>query len=293
MDLYRCLRSFKDVIDQNSFAAAARKRYRPASQLSKEIAWLEAEVNSQLIIRTTRKLSLTEAGEQFYQYASKALNEYHDIKQALQQDDPLSGQLRISVPVAFGESVITDVISQFMVQYPNIQLDVNFENRYVDLLDNNIDVALRTHKKNHQTYHYQFFVTSQRMIYVSPSCIAEHGVPKKPDDLEHYPCLLHSDMVAPARWSFITQQMVNVQERYRCNSVTSLVNAAVQGLGCIYLSAHQLQLMPYLARGELVPVLADFMPTPVDLYFCTAKQTYVPQKITAFIEFAEQQLGQQ
>lgn len=291
MDLYRCLRTFKDVVDLNSFAQAARKRYRPASQLSKEIAWLEAELNCQLLIRTTRKLSLTEEGERCYQYAVKALTDFQDIKASLQNNDDVSGELRISVPVAFGESIIANMITPFMLQYPKIKMDVCFENNFVDLIDHNIDIALRTEQKNQQIYHYQFFMSSQRMIYVAPSCIEQYGEITKPSDLENYPCLLHSQMIPPGRWNFKNGESVNVQERYRCNNVTSLVKAAAAGLGCIYMSSHQVQLVSYLHNGDLKPVLTEYVPNATKLYFCTVKQMYVPKKITAFIEFAQHYLS--
>lgn len=292
MDLYRCLKSFKTIVDNKSMTAAAKRQFRPKSQLSKELTWLEDMLESQLLIRTTRKLTLTESGAEVYEYATQALDDFQQLKNQLHSDQvQLSGKLSVTAPIAFTESRLTEAFNKFMLAYPQIKLEVNFTNSHIDLIGERIDIGVRTantQELQNNSYDYQFLLESQRKIFVSPECIAQFGKPKHPHDLEKYPCLTHSDLDNPRRWIFKDDLSVIVQQRYACNNVKSLIDAAAAGLGVVYLSSHHYQIQPHLQNNMLAPILEEHMPSPKSIYFCIPKQAYTPKKISLFIKFIRQ-----
>lgn len=287
MDLNQCIKTFVEVIEQNGFAAAARKRHRSAPQISKEISWLEDELKVQLLTRTTRKLSLTEAGEKFYRYAKHALGDYQTIKNELQdQQHKIAGPLSISLPVALGETIMSKLATAFLQQYPEIELTWELSNRFVDLHAEKIDIAIRADPSANLAYQFVPLMKATRHVYGSPEYFEKYGIPTTPDDLKHHNCLLHNEQLTPNQWPFKNNQLVIVKGNYKTNNCINLVNAAVTGIGLIYLSHHNVADKAQAKNPQLISVLCDYAKEAKSLEICYIKQDFVPKKIQAFIDFS-------
>lgn len=290
MNLSQCSQSFIAVVEEQSFSAAARKRFRSSPQISKEINWLEDELGVPLLVRTTRKLNLTEAGEQFYQYAKRSLNEYQEIKQMLHGNEiALAGKLTITMPVAFGEWVMIDMLTQFMVQHPNIELDLKLTNSFIDLIKEGIDLGLRTEHPSNASYHCELLTHVQRRIYCTKNYLKKYGEPKNPADLKNHFCLIHTSMTNPYRWGFKNNQSVLVKAKMQCNNIANLLHAAKNDLGFVYLSELQIKYHNQHNKTKLVSVLDDYIIPPTPVYLCYPKKAYLPQKLSYFIEYARSQ----
>ncbi len=284
MNLYRCMRSFVSVIEQKSFAKAARELYRSASQITKEINWLESELGVVLLHRTTRKLRITESGEEFYHYAQRTLTEYNNVKEQLRsQQDHITGKLVVTMPPLFAQFLILDHIPDFMRTYPQITLDLRLANRYIDLVAEKIDLAMRIDDLSKKVYWHKPFIKTQRGVFASPNYLKKHGTPKTINELANHQCLLHNEMTNPYLWTFKNNQQISVNGRYLCNDPTSLINMAINDFGLIYLGRHVV--MSHLNNDELIEILQDFAPEPTQIIFCTPKQDFIPKKIHAFIDY--------
>lgn len=286
MDLQHCMRVFIEVVNGQSFSTAARKMHRSHSHISKAIKYLEEELNIPLLVRTTRKISVTPEGEHFYRYATHQLDQYKNLKALLQQQHSKPhGKLTVSMPKSCGASILCHHIHKFMLAYPQIELDILYENRFVNAIDEQIDVVIRADHSTNSSYHCHPFLPSQHRVYASPDCLKKLGTPTHPNQLANFPCLLHSDTKQPNLWIFKNKLTVAVKERYRCNSVSSIVNATADGLGCAYLNQYNILLNQYLENGQLTEILMDFVEPPRQLYIGHPKTLFTAKKVTAFINY--------
>lgn len=287
MDLHRCLQTFTVVVDLGSFNQAAKQLYRSASQISKEISWLEAHLNTSLINRTTRALHITDAGRHCYHSAKKLLSDVDSLKLSLnQQQQHIAGPLRISLPVGFGQRCLIGCITAFIKQHPEIQLTTDFSNHIVDMVRDDIDVTIRSAKTDSETLVSQNLYAMKRCVYAAPSYLKKMGTPTSPDDLAQHKTIVHADLLGPARWHFNNNKdAIVTNPSYTTNSIKSMIDAAVNGLGCVYLPSYHID-QSLIKQNKLTEILKPYQQKPVTLYICHLKKPYIEKRITAFIEAA-------
>ena len=284
-DLAR-IRAFVQVFDAGGFSAAARQHGRSKALLSKYVTDLEDHLGVRLMNRTTRKLSLTEAGEAYYREVGQILQQLDDLDATItdQTAEP-RGLLRISAARNFGETSLAPALFAFLGEHPEVTLDLRLEDRFVDLVDEGIDLALRISAMPDSSLIARKIADTHMMVCASPQLITRFGLPKSPEALRNAPCIIDTNMQGQANWRFIENGdpvSVHVTGPMRVNSPVAAMNAAVEGLGFAalpsYLAEHE------VAAGRLVAVLPDSMPETLSLQAVYPHRRHLAGKVRALID---------
>jgi DNA-binding transcriptional LysR family regulator len=284
-DLAR-IRAFVQVFDSGGFSAAARQHGRSKALLSKYVTDLEDYLGVRLMNRTTRKLSLTEAGEAYYREASQLLQQLDDLDATIsdQTAEP-RGMVRVSAPRNLGETTLAPAIFAFMAKNPLISIDLRLEDRYVDLVDEGIDVALRISMMTDSSLIARKISDMKHLICAAPSLIRQHGTPKSGEGLRGLPCIIDSNMAGQANWRFVEKGRpvsVHVSGPVRVNSPVAALEAAAAGLGFAVLPSYLAD--PLIAAGKLVVVLEEQMTEGPSLTAVYPHRRHLAGKVRALID---------
>jgi len=284
-DLAR-IRAFVQVFDAGGFSSAARTHGRSKALLSKYVTDLEDYLGVRLMNRTTRKLSLTEAGEIYYREASALLSQLNDLDANISdQTTAARGLVRVSAPRNFGEITLAPAIFAFVADHPEVALDLRLEDRYVDLVEEGIDLALRISTAQDSSLIARKIAEMRLMIVASPQVIARYGHPQRPEDLRGLPCIVDTNLQSQANWRFIESGKVvsvHVQGQVRVNSPLAARDAALAGLGFALLPSYLAEKL--VAEGALVSVLADRLPTGQVLQAVYPHRRHLSGKVRALID---------
>ena len=284
-DLAR-IRAFVQVFDSGGFSAAARQHGRSKALLSKYVTDLEDYLGVRLMNRTTRKLSLTEAGEAYYREASALLQQLDDLDATItdQTSEP-RGLLRVSAPRNFGEDTLAPAIFAYLIKFPKVTLDLRLEDRYVDLVDEGIDVALRISTFADSSLIARKIADMHITIVASPELLKRQGTPTHPDMLRGLPCIVDTNLQGQSNWRFIEYGKtvsVPVSGPVRVNSPLAARKAAAMGLGFAALPSYLSD--PAIASGELVAVLGEYLPTGQTLQAVYPHRRHLAGKVRALID---------
>jgi len=284
-DLAR-IRAFVQVFDAGGFSSAARQHGRSKALLSKYVTDLEDYLGVRLMNRTTRKLSLTEAGEAYYREASQLLQQLDDLDNSiLDQTAAPRGLLRVSAARNFGEMILAPVIYDFVAKHPEVTLDLRLEDRFVDLVDEGIDVALRISAAQDSSLIARKICDMQHSAVASPVYLDAHGVPNRPDDLRNHACIVDTNLTGQANWRFTDKGetvSVHVNGPVRVNSPLSARDAAVVGLGIALLPGYLAN--PMIRAGKLVTILGPYMPSGASLQAVYPHRRHLAGKVRALID---------
>jgi len=284
-DLAR-IRAFVQVFDAGGFSAAARQHGRSKALLSKYVTDLEDYLGVRLMNRTTRKLSLTEAGEAYYREASQLLQQLDDLDASISdQTAAPRGLLRISAPRNFGERTLAPAIFEFLLRYPEVSLDLRLEDRYVDLVDEGIDLALRISTMTDSSLIARKIADMRIVIAGAPALIARHGAPKTPEALRGLPCIIDTNLQGQANWRFVDAGRtvsVHVSGPVRVNSPLAALEAARRGLGFAAMPSYLAD--PAIAAGDLEAVLARYVPDGQTLQAVYPHRRHLAGKVRALID---------
>ncbi len=281
--------SFVKVVEAGSMAAAARRLDCTRAQISKQIGELEREFGVRLFERSTRRLSLTPSGEVFLQHAQRALEAIQSTEVALRnQGDAPRGVLRISASITFGRMYVAPLLPQIVAKYPELSCELVLTDALVDLVEDNIDLALRLTKAPPEDAVARKLVHMKRVICGTPAYFAAHGKPKTPHDLIHHQCFTMLPGEGGQLWRMVDGKgeeiRVPVLSKFAFNNVDCILNAVLGGHGLGMLPTYLCG--PDLARGSLVGVLDDYEPLSSVgryLYACyTPNRVRVP-KVRAFL----------
>jgi DNA-binding transcriptional LysR family regulator len=284
-DLAR-IRAFVQVFDSGGFSAAARQHGRSKALLSKYVTDLEDYLGVRLMNRTTRKLSLTEAGEAYYREASQLLQQLDDLDATISdQTTAPRGLLRVSAPRNFGETTLAPAIFAFLADHPTVTLDLRLEDRYVDLVEEGIDVALRISTMTDSSLIARKIADMRLQLVGSPELIKSRGMPKAPEDLRSLPCIVDINLQTQSNWRFIENGKtvsVHVTGPVRVNSPLAARDAALVGLGYASLPSYLSEQM--VEDGRLVSVLQDYLPTGQTLQAVYPHRRHLAGKVRALID---------
>ncbi len=281
------IRAFVQVFDSGGFSAAARQHGRSKALLSKYVTDLEDYLGVRLMNRTTRKLALTEAGEAYYREASALLQQLDDLDASItdQTKEP-RGLLRVSAPRNFGEGTLAPVIFAFLAKYPKVSLDLRLEDRYVDLVDEGIDVALRISTMADSSLIARKIADMRVLVVASPDLLRRVGIPMNPDALRTLPCIIDTNLQGQSNWRFVEAGKtlsVPVTGPVRVNSPLAAMQAAASGLGLALLPSYLAD--PVIRAGTLVPVLSEFMATGQTLQAVYPHRRHLAGKVRALIDY--------
>lgn len=278
---------FYHLIEQGSFSKAADIVGLTKSVVSKHITRLEQELGVQLIYRTTRKLTLTEAGKVFFQHAQSIHHSVQLAENAMSGlGSSLSGSIRISVPTISGELILSEAIADFSEQYPDIHIYMDLDNGFVDLIEDGFDLAIRTGALQDSSYIARRLVEAQWVICAAPAYLKKRGIPKKPTDLENHNCLAYSYQETGANdWLFKKNDdvyTVKVKGNFTTNNAAALRKAALFNLGLIYVP--RVLVAEDLASGDLVEVLQHQVGKSLGIYAIYPYTKLQPTKVKLLIE---------
>lgn len=286
MDLLDDMRLFVSTVDTNSFTGAARKLGLSKQFVSRRITALEASLGARLLLRTTRRLSVTDLGRIYYDRSVKILEDVEAANLAVSsQGERPRGNLRVSAPMSFGTMFLGSVIPTFLVTYPDVSIELELNDRTVDIIGEGYDVAVRIGSLADSSLIARQVAPMRMVTCASPRYLADHPAPRTPEDLREHALLPygHSQRVS---WTFARDGHaveVPVAGRLRVNNGELARDAAVAGLGVTWLPVFIVA--PALLNGRLVTVLDDFAPPETAIHVVYPQHRQASLVIRAFAEF--------
>lgn len=278
---------FVGVVNTGSFTAAAQALGHSTSYVSKEITRLENRLGSRLLNRTTRTISLTDAGRAYYERSNQIVIDAENAERSINQlQEKPSGLLRINAPGSFGSNYLLDVLSQFMHRYPEVKLEIEFNDRLIDVVAEGYDVVIRVGDIKDSNLVARKFTSSRAVVVASPDYIKRKGCPKLAEELVHHDCIAYSLLPTPTQWSFYKDGIrtnVTVDPRAMCNSSEIEVAMVTQGIGITRVPLFTCE--QEVARGDLKTILEDYDEIIYDVYAVYPHRQYLTAKVRAFVDF--------
>lgn len=279
----RDIETFVAVVDAGSFTRAAERMGRSKAGVSRQVRGLEERIGARLLNRTTRSLSLTDAGAALYERASSALAEIRDAEAsaAMQQVTP-HGRLKVSAPVAFGHRVVAEPLFRLVEEHPNLELDLSFTDRFVDVVGEGFDLVVRIGDLADSSLIAKRLGSTHRIVCAAPDYLEGRELPEKPADLQNHCCLLYTQQVSGTSWRFADGVTVNVRGRVRLDSGEALLGAAVAGLGIAWLPDFYVE--EHIEDGRLVPLIEDFSAEPLGIWAVYPHRSHLSLKVRLAID---------
>lgn len=286
---------FAHVVEEKSFSAAARRLNLSKSLVSKHIMQLEKSIGSRLLNRTTRALSLTEAGSIFYEHCARIIEELEEAKLAVSriQSEP-RGILRVSAPVAFGRLHIASALPEFLAAHPDLKIDMVTTDRFVDLAEEGYDVVVRIAGDPPPNVVARKLAPVNRRICATPEYFARHGLPQMPQDLERHNCLTYTYFNPQDPWRLRGPDgdiSVRASGDLRVNDDDALSEAVLGGLGIALLPTFIIG--KALQTGRLRSVLSDYVPLERHIYAIYLPNRHLSAKVRAFIDYFLERIGRE
>ncbi len=283
------LQLFVRIIDEGSFSAAARFLGVTPSSVSRQVSQLEHELGTRLFHRTTRKQSLTEAGEIYLQHARRIVVDVEEAHLAVSRlADTPSGSLRVTVEADFAAAFIAPILPDFMKRYPDVHIRLSMSANKADLVDSGLDLAVRIGHLDDSSLIARKIATSRSLVCANPAYLAKYGTPTHPDQLQLHKCL--SFVTSPGKnlWRFSDEHgaiEVPISGPLNAGSLAFLKQAALDGLGIIMVPSWMVQ--SELEHGQLVPLLEDFplMPSSTPIHAVFAHNRHLAPKVRVFVDF--------
>jgi len=292
MDRIVAMQLFRRVVETGSFSAVSREMQLAQPTVSKQIASLEKYLQIKLLNRSTRQLNLTDAGQRYYQRCCQILDEVTDIEAELQQQqDAAIGTLRISVPIAAGRMKILPCLWQFYEQHPELKLDIHFDDHYIDLVKEGIDVAIRIGDLSDSSLIAKKMRTVPRYTVASPEYLERYGEPRDLQDLERHDCIVYSLLSTRNEWHFNhqdTKEKTMVHGRFSSNSPDAIRQAALEGKGIAVILGWLVE--EDIAEGHLKVILKDYTPTSLDLNAIYPERRFMPAKVSLLLDYLQAEL---
>jgi DNA-binding transcriptional LysR family regulator len=291
VDTLTRMRAFIDVVEAEGFSAAARKIGRSKALLSKYVRELEDELGALLLNRTTRQFSLTETGHIYFQRASEILREIDSLQETVRESSgDVRGKIRLSAPRSFADVAIGESLVDFSKQYPQITLAVDLDDRFVDLVEEGYDLAIRITRLENSSLIARRLAPFSIRIVASPEVIARYGTPQRPQDLAGVPCIVDTNSRFLSNWPFVRQDgemfSVAVSGPLEINSPLATRAAALAGLG--FATLPDFIAAPELENGRLVPILDEWRPAGGGIFAVYPHRRYLPAKVRVFVDFLVQ-----
>ncbi|MCP5082002.1 MAG: LysR family transcriptional regulator [Alphaproteobacteria bacterium] len=288
MNQFRELSAFVAVAEEEAFNAAARRLKVSPSGVTRLVNAMEERIGARLFTRTTRQVSLTDAGRRLYGEAGRILEQVEQAEAlAAGAHQMPSGTLRITAPVLFGQRYLMPIVRDFLDAYPNVSVLAGFHDRVVHILDEGFDVALRIGQLEDTSLYATRVGTARRVVVAAPSYLEAHGIPAKPEDLAPHQIIIPGGIFNREEWAFKARGkpvVARLKPRLTLTSLTAGIDTAIAGWGIT--RALSYQVADALADGRLVEVLGawETEEMPVSLVYPEGRQAAA--KIRVFVEFA-------
>ena len=294
MDRLAAIEAFVRVGESGSFSEAARRLRTSKSAVSRQVSALEADLGARLIHRTTRSLTLTEAGRDYFERASRVLADLADADASITQlQASPRGKLRINAPMSFGYLHLAPAIPDFLARCPEVEIDMVMNDRFVDLVEEGFDVAVRIGALTDSSLVARRLAPVRRAVCASPAYLAAHGAPATPDDLTRHACLCYSNVSLAHEWRFVDARgrpwPVEIKGPLTTNNGDAIRAAALGGIGLAYLPT-------FIAGADvqadtLATVLEAFVPQDMTLNAVYPHARHLSPKVRAFVDFLAARFG--
>lgn len=280
------------VVDAGSLSAASRQLGLPLATVSRKIGALETHLHTRLLHRTTRQLSLTEAGASYVAACRKILEEVGEAERAAMGEymQP-RGELTVTAPVVFGRLHVVPVVAEFVAQYPEIGINLVLTDRVVHLMEEPVDAAIRIGDLPDSSFMATGVGTVRRVVCGSPAYLKAHGTPSVPADLNGHECVSFEVLESKRAWVFgagKAEVSVPVPSRLAVNTAEAAIDAAMLGVGLVRVLSYQVA--GPLAEGRLHVVLESYEAASLPIHLVHKGQAPLPLKLRAFLDFAAPRL---
>lgn len=294
MDKLDCMRAFKQVVDSGGYAAAAREMGLTRSTVNKYVSYLERELNTQLLISSTRKVRPSETGLAFYDKCTALISDFDEAVSAISQlQEKPQGRLRVNAPMSFGTLHLSPVVAEFIQQYPALQLELSLSDRRVDPLEEGFDISIRiTEPVVSTSLIVKELAQTKHLLCASPAYIETAGHPKHPRELTTHRCLHYGYNHSGSHWQLSGPEgdlSVPIQCSLWSNNGEVLRDAAIANGGIALLPTFIA--CEALNTGQLVEVLPDFSPPDLTLCALYPRHRHLSSKVQLFVQFVAEHLA--
>jgi DNA-binding transcriptional LysR family regulator len=291
MDTLTRMRAFIDEVEAEGFSAAARKIGRSKALLSKYVRELEDELGALLLNRTTRQFSLTEVGHTYFRRATEIVREIDNLADTVRDSSgDVRGRIKLSAPRTFSDAPIGQSLIDFARNHPDVVLDIQLDDRFVDLVEEGFDLAIRITRLEDSSMIARRLSPFTLRICAAPDLIARTGRPERPQDLTKMPCIVDTNGRWLSNWPFMRDNgemfSVPVSGPLEVNSPLTTRAAAIAGLG--FATLPDFIAKPALESGELVSVLDEWVPRGGGIFAVYPHRRYLPVKIRLFVDYLAQ-----
>jgi DNA-binding transcriptional LysR family regulator len=294
MDRLTSLGIFVAAVEEGSFAAAARRFGLSAAMAGKHVSALEAELNARLLHRTTRRLSLTDTGQTYYERCKRILEAFDEARrEASDSQGTARGELRVAAPVTFGAMHLGEVVAHYMEDHPHVNVEVLLGDRYVDLIDAGVDVAIRIGRLEDPGLVTRRLAPCRMVVCASPAYLKRHGTPRKPDDLMRAQRLAFSEAVSAGDWTLHDRKnrthVIDGPCRMTANNTQMLLASAIAGAGIVY--GPTFVFGAHIRRGELVALLPAYRAADLTIQAVYPSARRIPLKVRRFVDYLAETFG--
>ncbi|WP_394521353.1 LysR family transcriptional regulator [Pantoea sp. SGAir0184] len=288
MDKFTSMRIFIAAVEEGSFAAAARRFKLSSSMAGKHVSALESDLHVRLIQRSTRRLSLTDVGQRYYDRCKVIIEALDDAdREASDIQATPRGLLRIAAPLAFGEMHLGKIVSRYLEQFPEVSAGVVLEDNYIDLLEERIDVAIRIGHLDDPTLVTRRLAPCKMVLCASTDFLKKYGMPETPDDLSRMPRLAFSQAISAGDWTiYDTDNRPHTIEsrcRLTSNNIHLLMEAALGGTGIVYGPCFVFR--EHIRQGQLIELLPDYRTSELTIQAVYPSAMRIPFKVRTFVDF--------
>jgi DNA-binding transcriptional LysR family regulator len=277
---------FVKVVEAGSFVGASKHLNMPSTTVSRKVQKLEETLGVRLLQRSTRKLYLTDIGRHYFENCQQSLVGIEEANDLASQSRAMpTGVLRITSPTDFAVNYLQTWISDFLALYPDVQIELEVTDRYVDIIEERIDIAFRSGELKDSSLIARRIGPKQSVFCASPEYIAKAGKPNTPEDLTHYDCIIMGTSLKNQYWRFVTEKdeiSVPVKGRYAVDNMQLVVKAANKGMGIA--QAPYPLVIESLENGKLVRLLADFSVPLQSMYIIYPSHKHLARKVRGFID---------
>ncbi|MBK3774221.1 LysR family transcriptional regulator [Azospirillum brasilense] len=293
MDRLDDMMAFIKVVDTKSFTTAAERLNLSKSVVSRRIAELENRLGARLLNRTTRKLSLTEVGQAYYERCTRIIADLEEAEQAVADLHAAPrGRLKVNAPVSFGLLHLAKAVAEFLERYPSIEIEMDLNDRYVDLIDEGYDLAVRIGRLRDSSLIAKRLAPNRQVVCASPAYLEKHGKPQTPDELTNHNCLIYTNIPTAEQWQFRVNdamRSVRVSGSLRTNNGDLLRESAIAGVGIIVLPTFLCG--EALSKGQLQCLLLDYYMAESNVFAVYPQNRHLSPKVRVFVDFLAERFG--
>lgn len=294
MDKFADIEAFTAVVEAGTFSAAGKRLGVAKSVVSRRISQLEKRLGSRLLHRTTRRLALTDTGKNFYQRAVQILADLDDAEQSVTDETTeLRGSIKLAAPLTFGLMHLSDAITDFLREHPAIELNLDLNDRNINLVEEGFDMAVRIGELKDSTLVARRLGTARIVTCASRTYLERHGEPINPDELHEHIGLQYSNINYKQQWRYVTPEGKTIyaqpQIRIRANNGEALAIAASAGLGIT--TSPTFILGRHIKEGSLVTILNEYQRPSVGIYAIYPPGRLIPKRIQVFSDFLAGRFG--